>query len=370
MVRLSSRQVVMLGCLMTLNATLASIPSQMVEAAKQDAIFAYPLALAAVIFSWWVISRVMNRFPSRDLYAALVERYPYLGRMIGAGYISFFFVISMRDYHQLGSFINYSLLPRTPIIILLLILAVCSAWVARPGVVIIARMTEIYQTFLVIVILMLPLLLVREFQLRNVQPIWEYGGIPVLKASWYAVAYIGELIGLAFLSKNESFPFRQGMYGLLWGVGLLQLLIFLCVGVLNPELTSRFIYPNHHLIREIRITDFLDRFDVFIVGIWIPAMMVKTCVNLYLVTNGITRLLPGASGSSLTLSIAVLASVGAITFFPDYMQLLEFNKTWPLIALFFEMILPLSFLIWLKPAKGSHAVKEEAASPRTPSPNV
>jgi spore germination protein len=353
---ISSRQIMLLICAMTLNATLISIPSLMAGTAKQDAVFSYPIAALVILFSWWLISKIMRRFPNQDLFQAVIARFPFLGRIISSMYLLFFFVILIRDIRSLTSFINYALLPRTPIIFIALIIGLCMALTARSGIEIVGRMTEIYQTFTVVVGFLLPFLLIKETQFSFLQPFFEFGISKIFQASWYSVAYIGEIIAIPFIVSNKDFPFRPGVYGLLIGVTLLEILLIFCLTVLNPELTSRFVFPNYHLVREIRVTDFLDRFDMIIVGIWMPAIIVKISVNHFIVCHGIMRIIPQVSAKIVSMEAALLAAVCSLWFFPDYIQIYRLNSTWPALALQFEVLFPILLFFILKP-KGSVKVK-------------
>lgn len=76
---------------------------------------------------------------------------------------------------------------------------------------------------------------------------------------------------------------------------MLILLSLVGTGVLGYPILARTLYPSDELVRQVRVTDFLDRMDLFYVGIWLPTMMTKIAYSLYLVCHGLNRVAPNLS---------------------------------------------------------------------------
>jgi hypothetical protein len=53
------------------------------------------------------------------------------------------------------------------------------------------------------------------------------------------------------------------------------------IAVLGSRITSNLLYPNFTLVQQIHITDFLDRVDLFMLGIWFFIISTK-CIFTYL----------------------------------------------------------------------------------------
>jgi spore germination protein len=351
MEKLNSRQLIFITCSLILNTTLISTPMLMAEKGGQTAIFSYLVLLVGILFLWWLLCRTMNRFPGRDLFEVLIERFGLIGRFITLLYIMFFFLILTRDIRTLVDFVNYTLLPMTPMVLITLLCVCTIAFIAQGRAVLIGRLTEIYQLSFIIIILLLPALLVKEIDWQNAKPLTEHGVIPIFQAGWYAVAYLGEIVAIPFLVAYHASYMRKGMLGILLGVGLLELLFILAIFVLNPDLTSRFVYPYYHLIREIRITDFLDRFDLIIVGFWMPTFFIKIGLNFYLVCHGLIRLMPKLALKPLVFPIAYLTAGCSLWFYTSYNEIVHFNRVWPIVALPFQFGFPLLFYFLLRPKR-------------------
>lgn len=339
-----------MACALTLDATLVSIPSQMIGVAKQDAWIGYLIAMLFPLTAWWMVCRVLSRFPREDLFSILIGRLRWLGRILTVAYLGFILIIVARDLRLLGDFIIIIMLQQTPVFVILLLTAVTMIFMVRGGIELLGRMTEVYQLFLVLVILLLPVLLAREIQWNDLRPFFESSMANILESGWYPVSYLGEIIILAFMFSSHQIPFRAGVIGLFLGVFLLELLLVFNLFVFGTELTPRLMFPNQETVREIRITDFLDRLDLPIVGIWIPAMIVKTAYSLYVICHGMKRLFPSVNPKALAGPSGIFVLSCSIWFFADAIQLLNWNRNWPVVALGFEWLIPVLLFLLLRPS--------------------
>ncbi|RXT03995.1 endospore germination permease [Ammoniphilus sp. CFH 90114] len=352
MERISAHQGMLIICALTLNSTLISVPAQVIGMAKQDAWICYLIAMVIPLSAWWLISRILARFPDHDLLTIMIERYPYLGRVFGFSYLLFFLIILARDIRLISDFINIIILQNTPIVVITSLAVITAIFMTRGGIELVGRTAEIYQSALILIVLSLPIFLLREFDGRDFLPIFEASVGDLLNGSWYAVAYLGEMIALAFMVPGKQISFRHGLWGFFIAIFLLEILITFNVTVLGPELAPRFMYPNQEMIRAIRITDFLDRLDLPIIGIWMPAMIVKIGVGLFLVCHAIKQLAPKISPKSIMGPLGLFSLVCSFWFFSDAIQTLNFNRTWPAIALLFEWLIPVLLFWILKPKNG------------------
>lgn len=282
-----------------------------VEVGKQDAWLGFfPAALLALVIVW-LLARVMARFPEQDLYQAMVGRFPVLGRLIACSYALFFFLIFTRDIRLLSDFINIVFLRTTPPFVIAGLIALTAAMVVRGGLEPMARMNEVFGPTLLVAALLLPLLLITQVETRNLEPILEAGLSRPLLSAWYAAPYLAELIILPFIFSGATFSFRHGLYALSLGLLCLLIVIIGTTTVLGHNLAGRALYPNFILVRQIRVTDFLDRMDLIDVGIWLPTMLTKISHALYALCHGVRRSMPSASPRLLATAFGSLGAVCA-----------------------------------------------------------
>ncbi|MGB8956942.1 MAG: endospore germination permease [Tumebacillaceae bacterium] len=358
MERVSGRQITLLGAGYVLDATLMSVPAQIIGAAQQDAWLSYIPAMLVILAVMWMLSRVSQRFPERDLFAAMIERFSVIGRVLTLLYVLFFFLILVRDLRALIDFANITLLPNTPLTVIMIMAVITIIQMSIGGVEIMARMTELIIVPLFVMIALLPTVLIKDVQIAAITPFLEKGIGDTLQGSWYAIGYIGEVIVIPLLFTGGTYRFRQGLFALLIGTGTLELLILMNIMVLGPYLSSISVYPNMELIRQIRVTDFLDRFDLPIAAVWLASMMIKLSISLHVVCHGLKRAVPSLSAQLTVPPMGLLAGVSAFWFFQNTVQLLHLNRTWPVIALFFMVALPIVIFLIVRPKKTKKEAKE------------
>lgn len=353
MERISGRQLVLIGGAYILNATLVSVPSQIIDVARMNGWLSYVMAMGIMAGVIWLISKVTERFAGKDLFDSMVERFPFWGRIAALGYVLFFFIILCRDIRMISDFIDLSLLPKTPLIIISFLIVITVVRIARGGIEIIARMTEIWFPVLIILLLLIPAALFKDLDFRYMKPFFEHGVMPSVIGGWYAISYIGEAIALPFIFTNNTFQFRRGFAALLIGTTCLIIINFATILSLGTLIPGRLMYPTYEMVRQIRVTDFLDRFDLPIVGIYLPSMLTKIALNLFIVGHGISRAAPALLSKQIMLPVGALAYVCSFWFYRNALQLYNLNRTWPAFALVFELLVPILLFFFLRNKSGS-----------------
>jgi spore germination protein len=349
--KISDRQLTLIGANFVLAATLISVPAQVIEVAKENAWFSIFPVIAICTISLWLLSKIMARFPDQDLLTAMVSRYSILGRALTFFYLAFFFVSLTRDIRNATELINGILLRHTPLAAVTFLIALTVILIARGGAETGARLVELYFPVVALAIIMLPILLLGKIDVRNAVPPFEEGMATPLKGSWYLVGYIGEIIVLPFLYSNRTFTFRKSFYGFLMGCFLFEIAMVLIQLVCGYELASRLTYPTHELIRHIRLGDFLDRFDLPLLSIWLPSLIIKLGILLYVITHGLKQMVPKASAKELTVPVGVFAFVCSLWFYQNNLSLLGLNRVWPMIMLIPILLIPSLLYIILRPQK-------------------
>ena len=336
-----------------LSVTLFSVPAQMIGAAGADAWLSFIPPVLLILLSLWLLSRTGARFPTQDLFEAMVTRRAVAGRIIVLLYVLFYVLVLARDIRKFVDFTNIVLLPRTPLTIIAIVTIIAVIQVAIGGVEVTARMSDLFLAMLFLLTFIIPIVVVKEFEFRFLQPFLEHGLKDPLVGSWYAVAYVGEVVGIPMLFPARTYRYRTWIYGLLAGVGVLELLVVMNLLVLGPNLSSICMYPNLEMVRQIRITDFLDRFDLPIATVWMCSMLVRNALTLYIICHGIKRAFPKVSAQQIISPMGFLVTVLSFWMFQNLLQHHQFNRTYPVMALVFEVALPVLIFFFIRPNKAS-----------------
>ncbi|AFH63724.1 hypothetical protein B2K_24065 [Paenibacillus mucilaginosus K02] len=356
-----------MGAMYTFDSTLISVQAQAIGAGKQQVWISHIIAAALIAASLWLFSRAASRFPDKTLLEAMVYQRPAAGRMMALLFMAFIFFVLCHDIRMMTDFSNIILLPLTPLVIIALLVAVTSAVLAMGGLETLGRMTEIYGTILILAVVISAFIISKDVSYSNLEPFFEYDLKGIAQAAWLLLPYFGEIIIIPLI---VSFPagtsFRTLMASLSLGTGFLLLLSMLDLLSIGVPVVSKLMYPSHEMVRQIRMTDFLDRFDLVLVGIWLPTMFVKIGYSIFALCYGWKLVLGSRSGRPYVPSVALLAFVCSFWFFENAVQLVDFNRIWPAYAIFFQLLLPVLLFFLLRKRKKEEALPPEGEAARMP----
>jgi spore germination protein len=349
--KVTSRQLVLLIMLLGSTGTMMQPHAQAIFYAEQHAYLSYIPVFLVMVAALWMLSRVQRRFPDRDLFESLVERFPFLGRVTGLLYILFFLFIFARDIRLIGDYVSITLLETTPISIIVLTLLVMVVFIVRGGLGSLIGMSELYVTLFVLNSLILPFMLIQQINMDNLMPYFDIDVAGVGKGSWYIFSFFGEMIAIPFVIKGSDFRFKSVMWGITITVLIMMLIVIETILAVGVPIASRLVYPSYELARQLQISDFLDRFDLALAAVTLPSLITKIAFDLYFVCWGLKRMVPKVSGKVMTGPVALIGFVCAFWFFKNAVQLFRFTREWTWIGIMFEVLLPIVLFVFLRPRK-------------------
>lgn len=347
----TSRQIVLLVLLLSVTGTLIQPHAQAIFYAEQHAYLSYVPVVFVMIISMWMVSRMQRRFPNQDLFEALAERFPLMGRLAGVMYILFFFFIFARDIRLIGDYVSITLLETTPISIVVLSLMIMAVFIVRGGLGSLIGMSELYVTLFLLNSIIVPFMLIQQLNMENLMPYFHVDTVGVGKGSWYIFSFYGEMIALPFVVKGSDFRFKPVLWGIIISGLVMMLIIVETITSIGVPIASRLVYPSYELARQLQISDFLDRFDLALAAATLPTMITKIAFDLYFVCWGLKRMIPNVSGKVMTGPVALLGFVCAFWFFRNAIQLYRFTREWTWIAIVFEVLFPIVLFLFLRPRK-------------------
>jgi len=357
----TSRQIVLLVLLLSITGTLIQPHAQAIFYAEQHAYLSYVPVVFVMIISMWMVSRIQRRFPNQDLFEALADRFPFMGRLAGVMYILFFFFIFARDIRLIGDYVSITLLETTPISIVVLSLMIMAVFIVRGGLGSLIGMSELYVTLFLLNSIIVPFMLIQQLNMDNLMPYFHVDTAGVGKGSWYIFSFYGEMIALPFVVKGSDFRFKPVLWGIIISGLVMMLIMVETITSIGVPIASRLVYPSYELARQLQISDFLDRFDLALAAATLPTMITKIAFDLYFVCWGMKRMIPNVSGKVLTGPVALVGFVCAFWFFQNAIQLYRFTREWTWIAILFEVLFPIVLFLFLRPRKKDKKQGQESS---------
>ncbi|MEJ3718638.1 endospore germination permease [Paenibacillus polymyxa] len=345
MKQFTTRQIVLLGILMEVGITLIHAPAQAADHANQHAYWTCIIAAIVLCLPIWAMLRLKRRFPDQDLMQAMVSSHPVLGRLLLAIYLILFLIIFARDLRIITDLVEVVLLPLTPIVVVSLIVLLTMVFMVKGGMSTLINMTEIFVPLLIVTLLTMPLFFGGNMDFSMLRPYLHPEVDGVIKGSWRMLGYMADIMIVPFVISGKSYNGRSAWFGHLLGTAILIMLVLLSELVIGVPILSRLFYPSYELVRQLQLTDFLDRFDLFVAALTVPTFLTKIGVDLYVTSLAVKRMFAHVWGSLMVWPVGLLGYVCSFMLFSNIVQIYDFSREWTAVMVIFFVFMP--FLLWM-----------------------
>lgn len=321
-----------------------------IEQSKQSSwlvpFFSLGGGLVTLLITW----KLGRRFPTLTIVEYGEEIYgKILGKILSGGYILFFFVFNVLIIREFTDFLRTSILPNTPVWFLSLTLILVGSYGVLSGIEVLARSAEFVLPLFCFSFLIISFAALPEIDLEELLPLFEEGLIPVMKASITLASWFGEIIILAFLFPLINKPgeaLRKGSLALLVAAGILIIDILFTLTILGSDLSRSYALPVWQVIRFLEIRRSFLRLETLFIFLWVSVAVIKFSIIYFLSCLTTAQVFGLKSYRRIVIPMGVIL-VGTASFLVG--STIEFNEIlnifWPPFALFFEIVLPLFFLI-------------------------
>ncbi|MCC3379350.1 endospore germination permease [Paenibacillus farraposensis] len=345
MKQFTTRQIVLLSMLMEAGISGMHAPTQAADYAQQHAYWTCAMAAIVICLPIWAMLRLKRRFPDQDLLEAIVSSHPVLGRMLLAMYLILFLILFARDLRIMTDLVEVTLLPLTPIVVISLILLLTLTFMAKGGISTIVSMAEFTVPALIMTLLTMPLFFGGNIDFSAMRPYLhpDIGG--VVKGSWRMLGYMADLMILPFIISGRSYNARSAWLGHLVGTVFMIIVVLLEELVIGVPIMSRLFYPTYELGRQLQLTDFLDRFDLFVGALTVPTLLTKIGVDLYVASLAVKRMFAHTRGGLMVWPVGLLGYVCSFMLFSNIVQIYNFSREWTVVMIVFFVVMP--FVLWL-----------------------
>lgn len=348
---ISSRQFTWLVSLYTIGSSILIIPSSLAGEAKQDAWLAATLAGMIGILLVFFYSLFIKKFPHLT-FVEINEKIlgKLIGKIVSLSFFCFTFLLSALVLRNIGDFFTTQILIETPLEVILAVFLVVIISGAQLGIETIGRACEIFFPWVFGLLLILAVLLLPEIKFVNVQPVFDEGFKPILRAT---LPFIGlpflELI--IFLMIHPSVKATKSirsdfLKGTLIGGLMLFTVIVLCLLVLGVDFTARNAYPTYVLAKKVNIGQFIQRIEVIVAIIWMLSIYFKLVILYYASALGLSQVMKMEGYRPLLFPLGIITIVLAQVSYPDIVYVQKFiSEIWFFYASTYGFLLPLFLLI-------------------------
>lgn len=279
---INHRQTAWLVGSVLMTAMMISSLHKIVAVSKMDAWFSqiFPVCFAIVVA--FVLAELSRAFPGKNLFEILfIVCGKWVGGIINLILLMYIWIILTLDIKGASEFFRETLLPRTPVEIILIVFVLLMMYYGRTSLEIAARVNEIYFPAYFILSMMLYFLLGNEYSVERLEPILSTGLEQIVASNILPIGIYGDIILFgAFLhaSTHPRLFFAAMKHGVLIVGFSVSILLLILLGVMGFTIASRLNFPIFILVQQIHVTDFLDRIEIILFSLWFPAFTIKVIV--------------------------------------------------------------------------------------------
>lgn len=274
----------------------------------------------------------------------------WLGGAVSLLYGAFFVWIYILVLRDLLDFAQIVLLPETPVWVLCLLVILPVLYMSWEGLEPIARVC--FAIFVVkgLSVLLIPLLVSKEYSRLQLDPFLYHGWGALLRSVGEVVPWSVECLIVMSLVPNlrrGAKAYRWFALGMAGATAIVALLMIPTALAFGPDLAARFTYPVYALVQMIMIGRTIERIEMVLVIIWLFGILIKMCLCLY---AGAAAWSHAFGDDSRYRKAAILAtSIGALltALWSGPLDLMAMTRTrvWSLGTIAVAVGLPL--LLWL-----------------------
>ena len=283
------------------------------NALKQDAWTAIPAGwLLSMPFILCYV-HLCKRFPGRNLMEINDTVFGIvLGRIVSVLYVLYFVILLSFNLRDLGDFYIGLVLPDTPMISYLIVVALVSAYAVNKGMVAISRISIFIVINAVFVIVSTAIMLIGNMDMSNFLPMFEASPINLLRGYHIMTALpFCEVFVFMMVMPGVDKPqrlTRLTLMGVGGGAALLLAVSMRNTAVLGNA-SSILVGNSFQSVRIISIGEILTRIEMLVAIAITLCLFIKITTCHFALVKGVTHVLGLHSGKPLILPLALICVV-------------------------------------------------------------
>jgi spore germination protein KB len=319
--------------------------------AGRDAWISILIAVILAIPIYLVYSRILSLFPGKDLLEILELNFgKFFGRIISLPFIWFAFHLGALVLRNFGEFISTVGLPETPKIVPVIIFGVLCIWGAKAGIETLAKCSEYFIIFVVVLLILFSFLSIPNIDTDNIFPVLRSGYKEIMSGILAAFTFpFGEVVifMMIFSSlRSKSSSSRVFISALLLSGVTIVLLSARNIMILGPDTIEAVYFPSYFAIGRVNIGNFLQRMEIAVTVVFILSGFIKIALCIMATARGVARVIGFDDYRILITPIGLLMVNLARNIYEDIIEMFDWAfKVWPYYAFPFQVILPV--MIWI-----------------------
>ncbi|HWI53990.1 MAG TPA: endospore germination permease [Symbiobacteriaceae bacterium] len=298
----------------------------------------------------YVYTRLAIRFAGQGIIGYSRQTLGHwAGSLVGLLYIWYSFHLGSLVLRNFGEFVLTSLLPTTPLSVIILTLMLLCTFAVRHGLEPLGRSAQILVLILLLLVAATVVLLAKEARVHHLQPWLGDRPISILQTALTMMSFpFGETVIFTLILPRVR-PVRAVpgtvLRTIIAAAVILTLVAILSTAVLGSHIRGTSRFSTLALIRQIVLADFVTNLDALVVGAWVFTGYLKVSTCLYACAAGLAEWLGLQVYRPLILPIGIMMVSMSILAYQDVSEMTNFLNIWAVYSVPFQLLLPLLLLV-------------------------
>ncbi len=348
--KISIKQLIIILLIAISSPLIRVIPKNISTVAKDGSILTPLFIIIPFLILIYVLNTLINKSGEKSLQDVYIKIF---GKVLGKT-ILFFQAIWI--FILLGVYIRYfadrfasSILIFTPLYFFSSTLLVVTFIIVRNKLEYFARAIEVFSLLFSIIIGLLSLILLLYVDIHNIYPLTVFDALDSLKSTPLLFGIVSYITYMFYLGEDISNKqdFKKYTKYLTSRVVLFSLFVTLAtVGIFGYKLTGQFNLPFFMFLKNIKIFNFIERFESIFLSFWFVTDFTIVALLVYILTRLIKKVTNIKYSKTTTTPIIFGAFIFSSYLVTSIFELYEFSQKFLLyINIGFQFVLPIIALI-------------------------
>ncbi len=330
--------------------TTLQIPGLLIFHAGRDAWIAVLIAWFLDVLLAMVYAYMALRFPGQNFVEySMTILGKYIGRIVGILFPLFFLIVTALLMRAISTLITNTILPNTPMEVILLSAYSFIAYAVKKGIESIGRASEILGPIYLLSFIILFALIAPQIHLNRLRPQFADGLYPAASGSIFILSFIGICIMMGMynpICNRLDNGFNAKFIAVTLGAAVICLLVISCICIFGAEQAGDMVNPGLMLAKMINIGNSIDRIEVIWFIIAIEAGLMTSVSLIWASCLGISQVVRLSTYKPIVFPVTLIAAVLSIVSFDSNVEVFSFAfYTYPFIGVFVETFLEIFLFV-------------------------
>ncbi|MFC5451257.1 GerAB/ArcD/ProY family transporter [Paenibacillus aestuarii] len=324
-----------------------------------DVWICHAVSLILVIGIMKLMNFIICKYPDLSLSDILMK---LLGRWIG----TIVLIVILKDLLGLGTlslrslslFYTTAILPNTSPELLILMIVIVTTYAVSLGLGTIVRSVQIVMPVFIISMLIINIMMVKNVTINPLLPQFRSTLPELTYATLLSMAFpFGKALTLVFLFrnvKNKKKIFGTNCIVLISSSVYVLISTYLTIGSLGIHATKSASFPYFSAIQLVRIGEFLERFEIIVIGIWTILTLYEIIVVQYVYAQIMRDVFKLKHANYFIVPIGLFYFGTNVNSYESPLDIFNYDtRILPFTGLLPEFVLPVALVVlaWMKSRK-------------------